>query len=128
MVFVGMASTGISRIVKNPYLTMAKQQKGELFIFKAVNDYDSKRCANEAIIHFQTGQRLFGVMTVRQAIIRIHKLDKDFDSNSIERHIGYYNTDYGTHEKIYQYGHRKYISKNIVSSIIDYLYFCLHER
>lgn len=115
-------------IVQNPYLKMAKQDKGELFVFKAVNIKDAKRCANEAIIKFQTGQRLYGVMTTRQAVIRIHKFDKTFTSSDLEHQVEFHNRVNGTQERIYQYGHRKYISKEIVEYLIDYLDFSQYER
>ena len=106
-------------IVTNVYLTMAKQTKNELYLFKAVEKEDAKRLANDAIIKFNTGQRLFGVMTTRQAILKIHKFDKSFSSKDFENRIFDYNYSYRAKEHLFKYGSREYISKDVVTAIID---------
>lgn len=106
-------------IVNNVYLTMAKQTKNESYLFKAVEKDDAKRLANDAIIKFNTGQRLFGVMTIRQAILRIRKFDKSFSRKDFEKLIMDYNYSYAAKEHIFVYGPREYISKDVVAAIID---------
>lgn len=106
-------------IVNNVYLTMAKQTKNESYLFKAVEKDDAKRLANDAIIKFNTGQRLFGVMTIRQAILRIRKFDKSFSRKDFEKRIMDYNYSYAAKEHIFVYGPREYISKDVVAAIID---------
>lgn len=106
-------------IVNNVYLTMAKQTKNESYLFKAIEKDDAKRLANDAIIKFNTGQRLFGVMTIRQAILRIRKFDKSFSRKDFEKRIMDYNYSYAAKEHIFVYGPREYISKDVVAAIID---------
>lgn len=106
-------------IVSNIYLTMAKQTKNESYLFKAVEEEDAKRLANDAIIKFNTGQRLFGVMTTRQALLKVRKIDKSFSRKDFEKSIIDYNYSYKAKEHLFAYGAKEYISKCVVSAIID---------
>ena len=107
-------------ITTNPWLIMSKQQKGERFIFVKVPVIDAEYIANAEIINHNTGQHLFSVYTIRQALKRIHKFNKRFKENNLREFIEIYNSDNGISAKIWNYGARVYAPKKIVDLIVKY--------
>ena len=107
-------------ITANPWLIMSKQQKGEKFIFVKVPVKDAEYIANAEIINHNTGQHLFSVYTIRQALKRIHKFNKRFNLYNLQKFIEIYNSNNGISAKLWNYGARVYAPKKIVDLIVKF--------
>ena len=110
-------------ITTNPWLIMAKQQKGEKFYFVKVRNIDAFHLANVEIAYYRTGQHLFNVLTLRQALKRFRKYDKNYSREMLQQLLDTYNKDNGTKECIITYGTRTYIPRNIVEDMVSYMDF-----
>lgn len=107
-------------ITTNPWLIMSKQQKGETFVFVIVPKKNANYKANEEIISFNTGQHLFDVYTIRQALKRIHKHNQKFTELNLKEFLEIYNKDAGTNADIWRYGAKRYAPKGLVDTIVSF--------
>lgn len=111
-------------LTRNPWQIMAKQESGEVFYFLPVqNEMDAKAIANRYIVKFATGQHLFGVYTINQALKRIRLYNPHFKAGDLYSFVQNYNKANNTSEAILCYGNRRYISKEVVEDIMDYFDF-----
>lgn len=108
-------------ITSNPWLIMGKQEAGERFVFVKVSREEAQYLANRDIIYFQTGQHLFGVLTTRQALRRLHPLKPSLKVKDLYQMVKDYNRIFGLNESILRYGRFDYISKKIVEDNIDFI-------
>lgn len=106
-------------IVTNPFLKMAKQEKGLRYYFLAVHIDLAQTLANDSIIKFNTGQRLFNAMTIRQAMYRIHRENPSFKKSELAERIQTYNEIHGKGEHLYTYCGIVWINKDVVQMIVD---------
>lgn len=103
---------------------MANQEPGEVFYFLPIqNEIDAKAIANHYIVEFATGQHLFGVYTINQALKRIRLYNPQFKAVDLLSFVKNYNKANNTSEAIWCYGNRRYISKEVVEDIMDYFDF-----
>lgn len=113
-------------ITRNPYLIAAKiPDKTHLILFRAESMEEAELLANNMIADIgTTGQRLFNVYTLGQAMYRLRRVSKNFD---IEEIIKSYNECVELDHKILSYCGKYWIHKNVIEDHISIVEF-LEER